>query len=85
MLLDVQNDILDIFGSRVVVPLVPGSKFTMLIARLNPEFHVDNRSYIMLTQQIATVATSALGAPVASLKQHQHEITTALNMLFQGF
>jgi toxin CcdB len=83
--LDVQNDILDIIGSRVVVPLVPKDKFPKLTARLNPEFNIDGREYVMLTQQVAAVPAAALGAPIASIQEHDDTITKALDMLFQGF
>jgi toxin CcdB len=85
LILDVQNDILDIIGSRVVVPLVPKDNFPNLTSRLNPEFNIGGRQYVMLTQQIAAFPTAALGAPVTSLKQHYNSITEALDMLFQGF
>jgi toxin CcdB len=85
LVLDVQNDILDMIALRVVVPLMPADKYTRIAARLNPEFEIGGRKYMMLTQLIATVPAAVLGTPVASLKQHQHTITEALDMLFQGF
>jgi toxin CcdB len=85
LILDVQNDILDIIGSRVVVPLVPKDKFPKLTLRLNPEFTIEGRQYVMLTQQIAAFPAAALGTPLASLKQHYDTITVALDMLFLGF
>jgi toxin CcdB len=85
LILEVQNDILDIIGSRVVVPLVPKDKFPRLTARLNPEFTIDDRQYVMLSQQIAAFPAAALGAPLTSLKQHHNAITVALDMLFLGF
>jgi toxin CcdB len=85
LILDVQNDILEIIGSRVVIPLVPKDKFPKLTSRLNPEFNIGDRQYVMLTQQIAAFPAAALGTPLASLKQHDFAITNALDMLFQGF
>ncbi|MFZ1772983.1 MAG: CcdB family protein [Rhizobiaceae bacterium] len=84
-ILDVQNDIFDIIGSRVVVPLMPGDTYVRLAARLNPEFEIDGRRYVMLTQLIAAVPAAILGAPAANLGEHHGEITEALDMLFQGF
>ena len=85
LVLDVQNDILDMIALRVVVPLLPADKYQRVAARLNPEFEVGGRIYILLPQLIAAVPASVLGAPVASLKQHHQTITEALDMLFQGF
>ena len=84
-LLDVQNDIVDIIGSRVVVPLVPNARFAKLAERLNPEFTIGDRKYVMLTQQLAAVPAAILGLPAGTLKGHHDEITQALDMLFQGF
>ena len=84
-LLDVQNNTIEIIGSRVVIPLIPQGKFVKLAARLNPDFIIGERHYVLLTQQIATVPIAVLGLPVTSLKAHQHTITEALDMLFQGF
>ena len=85
LILDVQNNIIDIIGSRVVVPLVPKSKFPKPTARLNPEFEIGDRYYVMLTQQLAAFPAEALGERVATLNSHQDTITIALDMLFQGF
>ncbi len=83
--LDVQNDILEIVAVRVVVPLLPAAKYSKIAQRLNPEFTIGDRQYMMLTQLIAAVPTGELGVRVTSLKSHQDEITQALDMLFQGF
>jgi toxin CcdB len=85
LVLDVQNDILDMIALRVVVPLMPSDKYQKVAARLNPEFKIGDRNYLMVPQLIAAVPAAALGAPVASLKQQHHTITEALDMLFQGF
>jgi toxin CcdB len=83
--LDVQNDILDMIALRIVVPLMPSDKYQKVAARLNPEFKIGDRHFRMVPQLIAAVPAAALGAPVASLKQHHQTITEALDMLFQGF
>ncbi len=85
LVLDVQNDILDLIALRVVVPLMPADKYQRVAARLNPQFRIEGTQYLMVPQLIAAVPAAALGAPVASLKQHYHTITEALDMLFQGF
>ena len=85
LVLDVQNDILDMIALRVVVPLLPSDKYQKIANRLNPEFKIGDRHYVMTPQLIAAVPAAALGAPVANLKQHHNEITQALDMLFHGF
>lgn len=83
--LDVQNDILEIVTVRVVVPLLPAAKYAKVAQRLNPEFKIGDRNYMMLTQLIAAIPASELGPRVTSLKADQDTITEALDMLFQGF
>lgn len=83
--LDVQNDILEIVAVRVVVPLLPAARYTKIAQRLNPEFEIGGKRYMMLTQLIAAIPVRELGERVATLKNHQDTITEALDMLFQGF
>lgn len=84
-LLDVQNDLLDIIGTRAMVPLLARNKYTKTFSRLNPEFVVGDQRYVMMTQFITAVPISILGSSVANLANHQDAITEALDMLFQGF
>jgi toxin CcdB len=84
-LLDVQSDLLDIIGTRVMVPLLARDKFTKTFSRLNPEFMVGDQRYVMMTQFITAVPLSILGPTVAKLGDQHDTITKALDMLFQGF
>ncbi len=82
LILDVQNDIPHMIALRVFAPLMPADKDQRVAARLNTEFEIGDGHYVMVPQLIAAVPAAALGAPVASLKQHHHAITEALDMLF---
>lgn len=84
-LLDVQNDLLNIIGTRVIVPLLARDKYTKTFSRLNPEFMVGDRRYVMMTQFITAVPISLLGPSIAKLGDQHDAITKALDMLFQGF
>lgn len=84
-LLDVQNDLLAIMGTRVMVPLLARDKYTKTFSRLNPEFMVGDQRYVMMTQFITAVPVSILGPTVARLGDQHNAITQALDMLFQGF
>jgi toxin CcdB len=84
-LLDVQSDLLDIIGTRVMVPLLARDKYTKTFSRLNPEFMVGDQRYVMMTQFITAVPLSILGPTVAKLGDQHDAITKALDMLFQGF
>ena len=51
LLLDTQSDLLDEFGSRVVVPLMP-IEDVQTVSRLHPVFEIEGHRYIMSTQSI---------------------------------
>lgn len=85
LLLDVQSDLIEGLGSRVVVPLVLAEKRRIKPARiLMPEFTIDGKRYLMLTPQLAGIAAAELGEQVASLKDHRDAIIKALDMLITG-
>jgi toxin CcdB len=84
-LLDVQADLLGHLNTRVVVPLLPLNVVPTPAKTLNPVFEVDGEAMVMATQFLAAVPTSLLRTCVASLEGQRHDITTALDLLFQGF
>ena len=84
-LLDVQADLLDHLNTRVVVPLLPLNVAPVPARSLNPVFEVEGESVAMATQFLAAVPEHMLRAVVANLESRRHDITIALDMLFQGF
>ena len=84
-LLDVQSDLLDIAGTRVVVPLVPAGGGPPAVPRLHPVFAVQGGDHVMATHLIATVPIEILNQTHGNLAAHRDEITAALDMLFSGF
>lgn len=85
LLLDVQADLLDALNSRMVVPLMAVGKAPAPAKRLNPVFVIEDTEYVMVTQFMAAVPKSILREQVANLKDKFGEITTAIDMLIQGF
>ncbi|MCO6386704.1 CcdB family protein [Aliihoeflea sp. 40Bstr573] len=85
LLLDVQSPLLDIVGSRVVIPLLPAAAAPRSIARLHPVFDVEGEPQVLATHLISAVPDTLVAARVANLAQHHDEIVAALDMLFQGF
>ena len=85
LLLDVQADLLDALNTRMVVPLVAVSKAPVPAKRLNPVFVIDGTEYVMVTQFMAAVPRSILRKPVVSLNDRFEDITSAIDMLIQGF
>lgn len=84
LLLDIQSDLLDEFGSRVVVPLLPAEDVPS-VSRLHPIFVIENERYIMSTHLIFAIPVDRLGAKIGSLAQEDLVITSAVDKLFSGF
>lgn len=83
--LDVQADLLDELGTRMVVPLLLQEVAPKPAKRLNPVFVVDDHSFVMMTQFMAAVPVRNLKKIVTSLSIYQDEITQALDLLLTGF
>jgi toxin CcdB len=86
LLLDVQSDLLEDLGTRVVVPLAPASVVTKRSAMqtLNPVCTVESKPYVLITPQLAGISTKELGPPVADLSDDRQAIIAALDLLFTG-
>ena len=84
-LLDVQTDLLSDLNTRVVVPLLPKSRAPKPATRLNPVFDIDGHSVVMVTQFLAAVPVGILKSPIGNLSEEFDTVTTAVDMLMQGF
>jgi toxin CcdB len=84
-LLDVQANILDHLNTRMVVPLLPLLSAPKPAKTLNPMFDIVGTSVVMVTQFMAAIPAAMLRSPEYSLEANRNEITSALDLLFQGF
>lgn len=84
LLLDIQSDLLDEFGSRVVVPLLPAEDMQS-VSRLHPVFVINDERHIMSTHLIFAIPVDRLGAKIGSLAQEDLVITSAVDKLFSGY
>jgi toxin CcdB len=85
LLLDVQSDLLEPLATRVVVPLAAAAVTrSRMMETLTPLLRVDGKDYLMLTPQLAGVATRELGAEVANLAGERGRIVAALDLLVTG-
>jgi toxin CcdB len=84
LLLDIQSDLLDEFGSRVVVPLLPAEDMQS-VSRLHPVFVINDERYIMSTHLIFAIPVDRLGAKIGSLAQEDLVITSAVDKLLSGY
>mgnify|MGYP001019690682 FL=1 len=84
LLLDIQSDLLDEFGSRVIVPLLPAEDMQS-VSRLHPVFLINDERYIMSTHLIFAIPVDRLGAKIGSLAQEDLVITSAVDTLLSGY
>jgi len=85
-LLDVQTDLLEALGTRVVVPLTPATVATRrgAMQTLAPVCTVEGKPYVLLTPQLAGISTKELGPPIADLSHDRQAIMAALDLLLTG-
>ena len=72
-LLDVQADLLDALTTRVVVPLLPVAQIGAVMQQLNPVFDVEDVPHVMMTQFLAAVPVSELGAKAGTLQTDEFQ------------
>ncbi|MCR9061584.1 MAG: CcdB family protein [Rhodobacteraceae bacterium] len=83
--LDLQTDLIE-SGTRVVAPLIPISSGPNVIGGLEPVFQIDGKDQVLHTAEMAAVPSALLRKqPVADLSNSDHEIRSALDMVFSGF
>ena len=80
---DVQTELLGRLATRVVSPLLPRGT-AKPVQDLNPVVQVDDREYVVMTQELSAVARSDLRRRVGSLAERRDEITRALDGLLTG-
>lgn len=86
MLVDVQADMLDDIGSRVVIPLRPiAESQAPILPRLTPILEIGKERYVLMTADIGSRPLHWLGKPVGNIHEHRDTITAAMDFLFQGF
>ena len=55
-----------------------------MLKTLTPRFEIEGESYVMMTPQMAGIATKQLGPMVADLAAQRDEIIAALDLLITG-
>jgi len=83
-LLDVQDEILDILNTRVVIPLMPSATSPRPMDKLNPVFDIDGIRFIASAPELAGIPKSMLGQPVMNITSERGAMIAALDFLFMG-
>lgn len=86
MLLDVQTNLLEDLGTRVVIPMAPAAGVVKRSAMqtLTPHCVVEGKEYVLVTPQLAGIATKDLGPAVSDLGAERASIIAALDLLLTG-
>lgn len=83
--LDVQNDHIQGFQTRVMVPLWDAATLSPLTADLNPVFQVKGQRVVMDTPALGAVPVAACNRAIDNLSAHQLVIQNALDTLFGSY
>ncbi|ECC3553940.1 type II toxin-antitoxin system toxin CcdB [Salmonella enterica subsp. salamae] len=85
LFVDVQSDIIDTPGRRMVIPLVSARLLSDKVSReLYPVVHAGNESYRLMTTDMASVPVSVIGEEIADLSHRENDIKNAINLMFWG-
>ena len=82
--LDCQNDVIDSFDTRFIVPLTPATSQKQPTYRLHPQFEIEGNVLVMATQLASAVPARLLQQKVTSLANRRDEIIAAFDMLLTG-
>jgi len=83
-LVELQADMLSTLHTCLVAPLIPSAEFGLPATRLNPEFRIGNRKFVMDTALLAGVPRTLLGERVASLTDRSVDVVGAVDFLVSG-
>ncbi|MBE8595070.1 CcdB family protein [Xenorhabdus sp. BG5] len=85
-IIDIQNDLLDDYDSRVIMPIAPISDKNSLVKTLTPVIEIKGNRYIVITKSVTTVAKSKLKAAdiVCIMPGIHSDIVAALDTIVSG-
>ena len=86
-LVDVQNDFLDMLGTRIVVPLLVASALKHRpTGDLYPLIRVNGEDHVMSTPELAAVSLTMLKTAVCSVSENERSlIQEALDRVFGAY
>ncbi|EAA1211169.1 type II toxin-antitoxin system toxin CcdB [Salmonella enterica] len=85
LFVDVQSDIIDTPGRRMVIPLTSARLLSDKVSReLYPVVHIGDEIWRLMTTDMASVPASVIGEEVADLSHRENDIKNAINLMFWG-
>jgi toxin CcdB len=85
LVVDVQAELLQHIGSRVVIPLLPFTSKAEALPRLKPTVALAGAKYQLVTTDLVAVPSDRLGDRVGNLEDQHQIIVDAIDFLLQGF
>jgi toxin CcdB len=86
LLLNVQSDLIEETGTRVVVPMVPATRGRRppSISSLAPIMEVNGKPHVLVVPLLAAIEIADLGAVEADLSVERSVVLAALDLLISG-
>ena len=85
LFVDVQSDIIDTPGRRMVIALLDAGALSDRVSReLFPVVRVGDATYRVMTTDMASVTAAVTGEEVADLSDRADDIKNAINLMFWG-
>lgn len=85
LFVDVQSDIIDTPGRRMVIPLVSARQLSDKVSReLYPIVCFGDERYRVMTTDMASVSAAVIGEEIADLRESGYDIKNAINLMFWG-
>ncbi|EAB8479225.1 type II toxin-antitoxin system toxin CcdB [Salmonella enterica subsp. enterica] len=85
LFVDVQSDIIDTPGRRMVIPLASARLLSDRVPRdLCPVVDIGDDSYRLMTPDMTSVPASVTGEEVADLSHRENDIQNAISLIFRG-
>lgn len=86
-LIDVQSNVISGLATRIVVPLRPliGFSAAALPPDLFPIVAIDGKEFVLDTPQLGAIPSAELKNKIASGRESQFAIQTALDRVFGGY
>jgi len=86
LLVDVQSELLEDLGTRVVIPLAKAVGFTGFpLGLVMPSLELEGEKYVLMTPQLAGVSRADLGPQMGGVPGYAHAISKATELLLRGF
>src|SRR6185295_5192660 len=81
---DVQADVHSKLATRIVVPMIPRTRYTQPATRLTPITRFRDDDYVLIVPFMASVAKTTLGEVVGSIAAERANLIAAMDLLIAG-